>query len=171
MSDEGFLARWSRRKQAARHGEKAPPQSSPAPQAAHPPANEPPELPPLESLTAQSDFTVFMQPGVPESLRKAALSKLWRSDPVFANLDGLVEYGEDYAAIVASDEAIRTVYRVLGGMPDGGESSGSPEPPVPSAEPPAGKPDTLIEAAEGEGSEGRRIGAAGPPPGSSSLSD
>jgi hypothetical protein len=116
-----FLARWSRLKQRAR--------TAPAPaDAAAPPATAAPDipapdtdLPPIESLTAESDFSPFMQPGVPEAARNAALQKLWRSDPVFANLDGLVEYGEDFAADFKSTAVVRTVYRVLQGMPGGRE--------------------------------------------------
>src|SRR5262249_38406828 len=48
----------------------------------------------------------------------AALRKLWQSDPVFANLDGLVDYAEDFGAGFAVGGTIATVYRVLQGMPD-----------------------------------------------------
>ncbi|MGB8182007.1 MAG: DUF3306 domain-containing protein, partial [Stellaceae bacterium] len=86
-----FLARWSRLKRRARQPQ--PSDTAPVSATAATPAVEtPPEtLPPVESLTAESDYRIFMQPGVPEVTRNAALQKLWRSDPVFANLDGLVE--------------------------------------------------------------------------------
>jgi hypothetical protein len=58
-----------------------------------------------------------MQAGVPDGVRNEALRKLWQSDPVFANLDGLVEYGEDFAAAFSLGGAVATVYRVLEGMP------------------------------------------------------
>jgi Protein of unknown function (DUF3306) len=114
----GFLARWSRLKQAARKPQ--------APAKAEPPA-PPPEpaaadLPAIEELNADSDFTAFMRPGVPDALRNAALRKLWASDPVYANLDGLVEYGEDFAAEFNAVGAVATAYRVLQGMPDGDQS-------------------------------------------------
>jgi len=123
MTDaKAFLARWSRLKREAR-APKPPAAAAPPPEAAPaqeaPPLETPPaELPPLESLTAESDFSVFMRPGVAQSVRNAALQKLWRSDPVFANLDGLLEYGEDYAAAFKSEAVVDTVYRVLLGMPD-----------------------------------------------------
>jgi Protein of unknown function (DUF3306) len=138
---EGFIARWSRRKNAARRRPGSPPSPAPAepPPTPAAPQAEAAALPAIESLTAESDFSLFMQPGVPDDLRNAALQKLWRSDPVYANLDGLLEYGEDYAAAFASPAAVRTAYRVLQGMP-GGEPAEKPAPepapgPVSQAEP------------------------------------
>lgn len=44
-----------------------------------PPAvRHPTELIDLDSLTLESDFTVFMAAGVPENVRNAALRRLWR---------------------------------------------------------------------------------------------
>ena len=133
-----FLARWSRLKRRARQPQ--PPDAAPANAAAPTLAAEtPPEtLPPVESLTAESDYKIFMQSGVPEATRNAALQKLWRSDPVFANLDGLVEYGEDYAAVFKSTAAVRTVYRVLKGLTGKEELATSDSPQ--SATPPANTP-------------------------------
>jgi hypothetical protein len=49
-------------------------------------------LPDIETLTYESDFSMFLREGVPERLKQAALRKLWLSNPVFANLDGLNDY-------------------------------------------------------------------------------
>jgi Protein of unknown function (DUF3306) len=82
------------------------------PAAAPEPAPEPvPILPSIEELTAESDFTVFLAKTVPESIRRAALRKLWRSDPVLANLDGLVDYNDDYHAVDSTITAAQTAYR------------------------------------------------------------
>ena len=40
------------------------------------------ELPPIESLSKDSDFTPFLADKVPEFIRHRALQVLWRSDPV-----------------------------------------------------------------------------------------
>lgn len=125
---EQFLARWSRLKRKARDGAVADPPPAAAPEAvpaAPAPPAEPlvPDLPPLESLTKDSDFTPFLRPGVPDALRKAALRKLYESDPVFANLDGLLEYGEDFAEPFRAAGVITTAYRVLKGMPGGAEET------------------------------------------------
>ncbi len=52
-------------------------------------------LPPLDSLTPQSDFRPFMQAGVDAATRNAALAKLFR-DPHFNVMDGLDVYIDDY---------------------------------------------------------------------------
>jgi hypothetical protein len=164
----GFLARWSRLKQAERDKalsrDPAPPDPA-AVDSAEPPADPPEDLPALESLTKDSDFRAFMRPGVPEELRNQALRKLWGSDPVYANLDGLLEYGEDFAAPFRMAGVVATVYRVLEGMPE-------PEKPAESAtetaaamvpvaapaasaasETPAEEPVAPIEQARAEGIE------------------
>jgi hypothetical protein len=55
-----------------------------------------PPLPPVESLTFESDFSLFMRPGVDETVRRAALRKLLR-DPRFNVMDGLDVYIDDYS--------------------------------------------------------------------------
>ncbi|MCD6680133.1 MAG: DUF3306 domain-containing protein [Burkholderiaceae bacterium] len=54
-----------------------------------------PELPPIDSLTPESDFRVFMRPGVDGSTRNAALAQLFR-DPRYNEMDGLDVYIDDY---------------------------------------------------------------------------
>lgn len=51
----------------------------------------------LDTIDEDSDLSLFMKEGVPEALKKAALAKLWRSNPVFANIDGLVDYDDNFA--------------------------------------------------------------------------
>lgn len=53
------------------------------------------DMPDIESMTADSDYTDFLSPGVSEELRKLALRKLFRSE-VFNIRDGLDEYDGDY---------------------------------------------------------------------------
>ena len=98
--DEPFLQRWSRRKREAGQGideEKAPPPSSGAAEAATAPAEPPavPELPDIDSLGQDSDYSAFMAPGVDGSLRRQALRKLF-SSPKFNVCDGLDDYCEDF---------------------------------------------------------------------------
>lgn len=52
-------------------------------------------LPPVESLTKDSDFTPFMRPGVDAVSKRGALKKLF-SDPRFNIMDGLDVYIDDY---------------------------------------------------------------------------
>jgi hypothetical protein len=83
---EAFLARWSRRKQA-----QAAQTREPAPAAKEP---EKP-LPPVESLTPDSDFSVFMGPKVKDELRRMALKKLFR-DPHFSVADPFEPFSGDW---------------------------------------------------------------------------
>ncbi len=67
-------------------------------------------------LEPGDDFAAYLQAAVPERLRRRALRRLWRSNPVLANLDGLVDHDEDYtdAATVVPD--LQTAYQVGKGM-------------------------------------------------------
>jgi len=106
----GFsLTRWSRRKlEAARAVPPAAPEpASPAPattgaRVAEPagqhaaPDTAPAPLPPVESLDFDSDFAPFLKPKVDETLKRAALKKLFQ-DPRFNVMDGLDVYVGDYS--------------------------------------------------------------------------
>ena len=107
MSDD-FLSRWSRRKLEVRREQEArPKQEEPAPGEAPAPEQAPaaareaeltPEeleaLPPIEELTADSDFSLFLRKGVPEQLKKAALRRMWSLDPALRDYVG---EARDYA--------------------------------------------------------------------------
>ena len=85
---EPFLSRWSRLKQE-KPAEKSEGEV-PAPADA-----APPELPPVESLTPESDFRSFMHPKVGDALRRVALKKLF-SDPHFNVADPYEAYSGDW---------------------------------------------------------------------------
>lgn len=70
------------------------------------------ELPPLESLTKDSDFTGFLADGVPDDLRKKALRRLWDLDPIFGTQCKLDVFIDDYTKIVPIDIAKDTIYKV-----------------------------------------------------------
>ena len=53
------------------------------------------ELPPVDTLNIDSDFSAFMRPGVDEAQKRGALKKLF-SDPRFNVMDGLDTYIDDY---------------------------------------------------------------------------
>ncbi len=102
---ESFLAHRARLKAARQREAAAPQPAAPVtkPEADTPPAVDAPpprplsdaDMPPVESLTAESDFTQFLAEGVSDALRRAALRKLFQL-PEFGVLDGLNEYDEDY---------------------------------------------------------------------------
>lgn len=114
---DGFLGRWSRRKQEVREGkpvqDPAPPVrqapvpagvNAPAPLAAQPaaaPVPPEPAAPPLptlqdaQSLSIDSDFKPFASRAVAPEVRNAAMKKLF-TDPHFNVMDGLDIYIDDY---------------------------------------------------------------------------
>jgi hypothetical protein len=126
-SDESFLERWSRRKKEARDGpdpaaddlvaldgasdlESAGPEdadSQPvAPAEADSLAEDAPgdeDMPSIEDLTDDDDYSAFFSPRVSPGLRKKALARLFRS-PKFNIRDGLDDYDDDY-----------TMFKPLGG--------------------------------------------------------
>ena len=132
---EGFLSRWSQRKQSVEQASveaaETPPgldglreegaDHLPEPAGADPATDEattvdPKDLPDVDSLDADSDFTVFMDKGVPEAVTRRALRRLWRLDPVFGHLDGLNDYDLDYTDAATVVENLKTIYQVGKGM-------------------------------------------------------
>ncbi len=73
-------------------------------------------LPDPDGLKAGDDFAAFLRREVPEVLRRRALRQLWKSNPVLANLDGLLDHGEDFSDAATVKPAMQTVYRVGRGM-------------------------------------------------------
>jgi hypothetical protein len=166
---EPFLARWSRLKRRTRESAAEPPPApAAAPTAGVPavPAADAPdrELPPVDSLTKDSDYTAFLRPGVPDELRNQALRKLYESDPVFANLDGLLEYGEDFGEPFRNAGFVATLYRVLKGMPgDEAEEEEKADETVEAAAPAAvttGQVEEAVATPSDAGADNMQDGAA-----------
>jgi hypothetical protein len=127
-SEEGLVSRWSRRKaEVAEHAEQeildtiSDNQSS-GELVAHldpDPAKDDPgqtetsqekvltdeDMPAIDSLTEESDFSMFMSPGVSETLRKLALRKLF-SGASFNIRDGLDDYDDDFRSFAALGDII-----------------------------------------------------------------
>lgn len=107
---EKFLERWSLRKRsvhdpAAPDEVEAPPQMEDERQAHAPqdsaamPQNQSfdlASLPSIESIDAKTDVTAFLRPGVPADLTRAALRRVWSSDPAIRDFIGPVENGWDF---------------------------------------------------------------------------
>ena len=108
---ENFAARWSRLKRENAQERRGPPDApSPDPKQ-HPTADrsavssseqEAPtpfdvsRLPSVDSLTASSDIRAFLQSGVPAELTKAALRKIWTTDPAVRDFIGIAENQWDF---------------------------------------------------------------------------
>jgi len=145
---ENFITRWSRRKREAAEGaevtkssiapdavaESAPPSEDPrqerdalpasggAPQSPEA-AFDPAKLPPIETITAESDIRAFLAPGVPPELTRAALRRVWSADPNIRDFIGLSENSWDFNApgamagfgpLEMTEELRRQVVRIVG---------------------------------------------------------
>ncbi|MCW8944249.1 MAG: DUF3306 domain-containing protein [Sedimenticola sp.] len=106
----GFVSRWSRLKQASlqQQNEAAAvvvDEGIPEPEA--PPLCDE-DMPPIESLTEESDYSGFLSEKVSDALRQQALRKLFHSAS-FNVCDGLDDYAEDFTnfaklgSIITSD--------------------------------------------------------------------
>ena len=134
---EGFVARWSRRKIEEKEPSKDTKSEvskleESAPLDADSTQDEGDEgdegktnvddLPDVETLNESSDYTPFLKDGVPEKLKRLALRKLWKSNPIFGFIDGLDDYDEDYSAIGMVAQEIFTNYKPGKGMVDPDET-------------------------------------------------
>jgi hypothetical protein len=144
---ENFIARWSRRKrEAADEVETTKPAAAPGvpDESTHtddgrgeagggPPVrrgvSEPAsefdwtKLPPVETITAESDIRAFLQAGVPPELTRAALRRAWAADPKIRDFVGLADYDWDFntpgaipgfGPLEMSEEVRRQVVRMIG---------------------------------------------------------
>ncbi len=110
------LSRWSRRKQASRVAEDDPDGSVVS--AAIEAETEEPEpqpltdddMPPLESLTEESDYRGFLSPKVSDELRKLALRQLFHGSK-FNICDGLDDYDEDFTKFAKLGDVITAEMR------------------------------------------------------------
>ena len=84
MAEEKFLSRWSRMKREQPLEEKKAEPETPAP-----------VLPPVDSVTPESDFAGFMHPKVKDELRRLALKKLF-TDPHFNVPDPFEPFSGDW---------------------------------------------------------------------------
>lgn len=153
--DEDFLTRWSRRKLAEERPEplgpvaadgQAEPESAPVLTDA--------DMPPLETLDEQSDYSGFLSPGVSEQLRRMALRKLFHL-PAFRVTDGLNDYDDDYRAFVPLGEIVTADMRfhaerlLRASMEAESESVAEASPPAGAAKAPESVADADDEPVEG----------------------
>lgn len=118
---EAFLSRWSRRKRQAAESVALPPRAEATDTAASSrialePARTSPtntsaptettaepfvdlsKLPSLDSIGPATDIRPFLQPGIPPSLARAALRRLWSADPMIRDYIGPSENAWDFTA-------------------------------------------------------------------------
>jgi hypothetical protein len=73
-------------------------------------------LPDPDTLSQGDDFKVFLTEAVPTRIKTRVLRRLWLTNPVLANVDGLVDYGEDFTDAAMVVENMQTTYQVGKGM-------------------------------------------------------
>jgi hypothetical protein len=92
-------------------------------QTASQPPFDPDSLPPIETITAQTDIRAFLAPGVPPELTRAALRRAWTADPKIRDFIGLAENNWDFNApdgmagfgpLELTDEMRRRVIEMVG---------------------------------------------------------
>ncbi len=69
-----------------------------------------------EDLDSPEAVREFLASALPQRLKTRALRRLWRLNPVLANVDGLVDYGEDFTDSAKIIENMQTAYQVGKGM-------------------------------------------------------
>jgi hypothetical protein len=117
MSGEGFLSRWSKRKQEVERREVEREQEV-ARETVEPAADTPPDvivesiephdpeaitpeelaaLPPVEEITNPADFSQYLRKGVPQILRNAAMRRMWLLDPAIRDyVDPALDYAYNW---------------------------------------------------------------------------
>ncbi|MCP3407346.1 DUF3306 domain-containing protein [Bradyrhizobium sp. CCGB01] len=140
MTEEEFLARWSRRKRGSKPN--APPAeiAEPADEAAvpSPAAKAEPDvdlgsLPSIDAIAAGTDITAFLRKGVPQELMHAALRRAWTADPAIRDFVGLAENAWDFndpnampgfgPLDCSQAELAAWVERIVGGLRNAAEAS------------------------------------------------
>jgi hypothetical protein len=134
MSEEDFLARWSRRKREARAEPVKPVEALPEEAAAEPApviqeqdaALDLSKLPSIDEIDAATDITAFLRQGIPQDLSRAALRRAWASDPAIRDFVGLAENAWDFNDPTAmpgfgpldctSEQLAALVDRIVGGV-------------------------------------------------------
>lgn len=130
--DESFLARWSRRKHRA-EDEPVEANTPVVTDTAHPSADDPTsaptdeDMPPIESLGDDDDYSGFLSPGVSEALRRRALKRLFLSSK-FNVTDGLDDYAEDFTQFAPLGDVVTADMRhrmeqMLARLDDGAEEA------------------------------------------------
>jgi hypothetical protein len=173
--DTGFLSRWSQRKRAVQQ-ERQRDDARLAPEAEAEKAAEEArvreenqtaaEAIDLETLSFESDYSVFLKEGVSKHLKNAALQKLWRSNPVLACVDGLNDYDEDFRTVETLTEGLKTSWQVgngYGWMDERDKSEAAAkaaaESEAPPLEPAVDEATAVSRAVQGEDGEDREPGS------------
>jgi hypothetical protein len=70
------------------------------------------DLPDPETIEDEAGLDRFFQGDMPDRLRRMALRRVWRLNPLFRFADEMVEYGEDYTDAATVVDGLQTAYQV-----------------------------------------------------------
>ena len=163
QDEEGFISRWSRRKHVAKTGTTDKPLEgsrddllveeeliveSSGIVAAEEDFPTDSDMPPVESLDEDSDYSGFMSPKVSDELRNLALRKLFLGGS-FSSRDGLDDYDDDFTSFeklgdIITAEMRYQMKRVKDALNDGDEGENTLN------EEAMGEEDIVEEIGEGE---------------------
>lgn len=133
--DDGFLARWSRRKRDVAEAEAKPlqpaPEALPAVPDEHAAAAPEPEMvepPSLDLIDKDFDLAHWLKQNVPESWKLAALRRAWLTDPTIRNFENPArDYALDwntpggapgYGPLTESDDVGAMLRQIFGDAPE-----------------------------------------------------
>jgi hypothetical protein len=196
MSDDNFIARWSRLKREAesdkRRAEKPsqrPPEARTEPptaasaqpsatlgethRAAAPPF-DPATLPPVDSIIAGTDIRAFLQKGVPAELTKAALRRVWMTDPAIRDFIEVAENQWDFtdpasipgfSGLKAGNNVPQLASRAMGRPPEAAQPAGpagenEESPPLDSQPAPTATPGAAAPVGENADEDQNTVAAA-----------
>lgn len=142
--DEGFLARWSRRKRDVAEAEPKPlqpaPEALPAGPDEHAAAAPEPEMvepPSLDLIDKDFDLAHWLKQNVPETWKLAALRRAWLADPTIRNFENPArDYALDwntpggapgYGPLTESDDVGAMVRQIFGDPPEPQPPSATPD--------------------------------------------
>jgi hypothetical protein len=158
---ENFILRWARLKHAADTGhEPDPPEPDPpepgslgaaeavaaGTDAAPDGPFDPESLPPIDAITVDTDIRAFLRYGVPAELTRAALRRVWTSDPAIRDFIGIAENQWDFndpdaipgfGPLPATGNVADLLAQIFGKPEQNpaalSQTPGSAEPPLPAA--------------------------------------
>ena len=74
------------------------------------------DLPLPEEITNGEMVQRYLKSALPQRLKNRALRQLWKTNPVLANLDGLVDYDDDFTDAATCVPNLQTTYQVGKGL-------------------------------------------------------
>lgn len=127
------------------------------------------KLPSLDSIGPSTDIRMFLQPGVPASLSRAALRRAWSADPAIRDFIGLSENSWDFTApdqvagfgpMLPTDNVKEMLAQIFGGAAKPDPENEIREVAERESEAPQKSPESSAEVADAESSSATESASA-----------